>query len=271
MSSTTGKLDKVQKTLLVTLFGKALDSRAEQPVLGDHHAAEVERKLGGAGFMEKINTLDSYLPVLRAERMDRWTERFLAENPEATVVQLACGLDTRAFRLDVPAGVRWFDVDFPEVIELRRRVLPAAESDNHQLIASSVTEQGWLEKIPQDRPTLVLAEGLVMYLAEAEAWRLLDRLTEHFPQGELILDVLAPWAGRVAKPFGYHMWGLDDPHAIERANPRLTLLDRASAVDGYERIPYPSLRAYIRLMSRFSFYRNMIQPLHLRIEPRAEA
>lgn len=272
MGSATAKLDKVQKTLLATLHGKSLDNRAAHPLLGDRWAERVERDMGGAGLMAALNGLDSYVPVLRAERMDRWAQRFLDENPGATVVQLACGLDSRAFRLDVPDGVRWFDVDFPEVIDLRRRVLPATGSatgtGRYQLIASSVTDEGWLDQIPDDRPTLVLAEGLVMYLAEQQAWRLLDRLTDHFPHGELVLDVLAPWAARVAKPFGYFMWGLGDPGAIERRNPRLTLLESASAVDGQERIPYPLLRAYTRAMSRFSFYRNMINPLHFRIEPR---
>lgn len=63
------------------------------------------------------------------------------------------------------------------------------------------------------------------------------------------------------------MWGLDDPSAVGGANPRLTLLESTSAVDGCERIPRPLLRAYTRFMGCFSFYRNMIRPLRVRIEP----
>ena len=185
------------------------------------------------------------------------------------MVQLACGLDSRAFRLDLPAGVRWFDVDFPEVIELRRGYLPAVESDRYQLISSSVTDEGWLDQIPGDRPTLVLAEGLVMYLGEGDAWRLLRRLTEHVPEGELLFDVLAPWAATTATRFGYPMWGLNDLTAVESADPRLTLLESTSAVDGCERIPRPLLRAYTRFMGRFSFYRNLTRPLRVRIEPKS--
>lgn len=268
MSSATAKLDKVQKTLLVTLYGKALDHRCARPVLGDRWADEVLRNVGGAGFYGWSNIQDCYLAVLRAERMDRWARNFLDEHPDATVVQLACGLDSRALRLDLPAGARWFDVDFPEVVEVRREHLPITESEQYQVIGSSVTAEDWLERIPADRPTLVIAEGLMMYLDEDEAWRLLGRLTEHFPQGELLFDVLAPWAARFASKFGFTMWGLSDPREVERAQPRLSLLEEASAVDGCDRVPHRWLRAYLRFMSRFGFYRTMIRPLRYRLEAR---
>lgn len=268
MGSATAKLDKVQKTLLATLHGKALDHRSAHPVLDDRWADEVLRKVGGAGWYGWANLQDAYLPVLRAERMDRWAREFLDRHPDATVVQLACGLDSRFLRLDPPADVRWFDVDFPEVVELRREHLPIGESERYQLVGSSVTAEDWLQRLPADRPTLVLAEGLLMYLGEAEAWRLLGRLTEHFPQGELLCDVLAPWAARFAGKFGYAMWGLDDPHEIERAHPRLTLLEETSAVQGCDRVPRRFLRGYLRFMSRFRGYRTMLRPLRFRLDPR---
>jgi O-methyltransferase involved in polyketide biosynthesis len=268
MSSATAKLDKVQKTLLVTLYGKALDHRSADPIVDDRWADEVLRNLGGADFYGWSNIQDCYLPVLRAERMDRWARNFLDEHPDAVVVQLACGLDSRALRLDLPAGARWFDVDFPEVVELRREHLPITESEQYQVIASSVTAEDWLERIPADRPTLVIAEGLMMYLGADEAWRLLDRLTERFPRGELVFDVLAPWAARFAGWFGFRMWGLGDAHEVERAQPRLSLLEAASAVDGCDRVPRRWLRAYLRFMSRFRFYRTMVRPLRFRLEAR---
>ncbi|WP_208719834.1 class I SAM-dependent methyltransferase [Amycolatopsis circi] len=75
-------------------------------------------------------------------------------------------MDSRAFRLDPPSGVRWFDVDLPDVIALRRKLYSA--DDGYRTIAASVTDSGWLDEIPADRPTLILAEGLLRYLREAE-------------------------------------------------------------------------------------------------------
>lgn len=268
MSAATAKLDKVQKTLLITLYGKALDHRSRHPVLDDRHAHRVLRELGGAGVYGWSNVQDCYMAVLRAERMDRWAREFLTQHPDATVVQLACGLDSRALRLDLPADVRWFDIDFPEVIALRQQHLPAPDSGSYQLVSTSVTDSAWLEQLPADAPTLVIAEGLTMYLPEHEVWRLLSRITEHFPQGELLLDVLQPWAASFAGAFGYAMWGLADPGDVERACPRLTLLENTSALDGHQRVPHRAIRAYFGFLRRFPRLRDLIRPLRYRIEPR---
>ena len=77
----------------------------------------------------------------------------------STVLHLGCGLDSRVFRIDPPATVRWYDVDLPDVIDLRRRLYP--ERHDYELIATSVTDLRWLDGIPADRPVLVVAEGLV--------------------------------------------------------------------------------------------------------------
>jgi O-methyltransferase len=214
----------------------------------------------------RITAIDRFIPVLRAKRMDGWTRAFLTRHPDATVLQLACGLDGRAFRIDVPVGVRWFDLDFPEVIDLRRRLYP--ERGNYRLIASSATDEGWLDEIPSDRPALVIAEGLLMYLAEADAKRLLQRLTGRLPRGELIFDVMDPAVAKFSRLFGYSLWGLADPRELERLNPRLTLVDDAPTLADYEQIPLRGYRAYCAILSRIPAVRTMIRPLRFRFGPR---
>jgi hypothetical protein len=54
------------------------------------------------------------LPV-RAKHLDDWTREFLAAHPKSTVLHLGRGLDTRVYRVDSPAGARWYDVDLPAV------------------------------------------------------------------------------------------------------------------------------------------------------------
>jgi Leucine carboxyl methyltransferase len=151
-------------------------------------------------------------PTLRQQ--DDWTREFLAHQPDASVLHLGCGLDSRAFRLDVPERVRWYDLDFPDVIELRRRLYP--ERAGYRLLASSVTDPGWLDEIPVDRPTLVVAKGVLPYLTAAEVRQLLVRLTDRLPSGELIFDGVAGPTARISKLF---QWRLGDPREIERWNP----------------------------------------------------
>jgi O-methyltransferase involved in polyketide biosynthesis len=255
----------VEETLLFTLYAKAIDARSRRPVLGDRWADDVLRRIGPVSLKVRMTGVDRFIPVLRAKRMDRWTREFLARHPDATVLQLACGLDSRAFRLDVPAGVRWLDLDLPDVIELRRRVYPGR--DNYRLIASSVTGAAWLDEVPADRPTLVIAEGLLMYLTELDVKRLLQRLTDRLPYGEMIFDVMAPPVARFSHLFGYPLWGLADPHQLERWNPRLTLVGDAPALADYRQVPLRRFRAYLGALNRIPGVRTMIRPLRYRFGP----
>lgn len=110
--------------------------------------------------------------ALRATQLDDWSADFLGRHPNAVVLHLGCGMDTRAFRLHPPQDVRWFDVDQPNVIELRRKLY----NDRHgcRMVGSSVTDAGWLDETPTDRPALIVAEGLFMYLHEPEVRTLLQ-------------------------------------------------------------------------------------------------
>src|SRR5690242_12400325 len=120
------QLGGVEKTLLYTLYFRALDQRSSAPIVGDTWAAGVLERIPsdqrGGLRTAKLGASGRFPPLLRARRLDDWTRDFLARHPDAAVLQLGCGLDSRAFRLDVPATARWYDLDFPAVIELRRRL-----------------------------------------------------------------------------------------------------------------------------------------------------
>ena len=175
------------------------------------------------------------------------------------MLHLGCGLDSRAFRLDVPESVQWSDLDFPDVIELRRGLYP--ERAGYQLLASSVTDPDWLQEIPVDRPTLVVAEGVLPYLTEAEVRQLLVRLIDRLPGGELIFDGVAGPTAHMTKLF---QWRLGEPYEIERWNPRLTVLDVVPVVADFERIPSRVYRANFRLMNKIEAMRRAMRLVRCR-------
>lgn len=123
--------------------------------------------------------------------------------------------------IDPAESVRWFDVDYPDVIDLRKQIYP--ERENHSLVSSSVTDLAWLDDIPADRPTLVVAEGLTMYLDPSSAEKLLRTMAERFPRGQMIFDLygrlgiklqkLNPIVRRAGATL---TWGVDDPRELER-------------------------------------------------------
>lgn len=65
------------------------------------------------------------------------------------VLHLACGLDSRAQRVDVPDTALWYDVDLPAVMDLRRELFK--ESTRYRMIAASVVDRAWLDQVPGDR------------------------------------------------------------------------------------------------------------------------
>ena len=148
-------LTEEKETLLLTVYAKALDSRSRNPILNDKKADELVNRID-YDFEKLIpkNSLGSgtIIPA-RAKQLDEWVKEFLGDFPNAIVLNLGCGLDTRISRINPSPSVNWFDVDYPEVIELRKTFF--SDRDGYQMIESALTESGWFEKLPGGRPTLV--------------------------------------------------------------------------------------------------------------------
>jgi O-methyltransferase involved in polyketide biosynthesis len=230
-----------KETLLITLYGKGEESRLPDSLLQDRFAAAALDRIDYDFKRLNINRDLMIGLAMRAYTLDRWTRAFLAFHPDCTVLHLGCGLDGRIFRLDPSAGVRWFDVDYPEVIELRRRLYPQREG--YTLLGASLTESGWLDAVPADRPAMIVAEGVFPYLPSDETLPLLERLTRHFPSGELAFDTYSKLGLRLlrkqpsvrATGATFH-WSLDDPKEITRRLPGMTLMQDLRSYDaqGYD-------------------------------------
>lgn len=256
---TTAKVDfssvrwgSVEWTNLVTLYLRAYESRSRHPILGDHAAAEAVDRIDYDFKRISRNSVpvsNQYLVALRAKQFDDWSAAFLVRHPDAVVLHLGCGLDGRAFRLDPPSSVLWFDLDQPGVIELRRRLY--SDTEQYRMIGSSVTDPQWLEEVPAGRPTLVVAEGLLMYLPEREVRGLLDRLIDRFEYGELLFDTISPLGPPTSKVFtnGIVKWGIGDARDMQSWNRALRFVERTSALAGYQKIESTPVRWIYKLFS----------------------
>jgi methyltransferase (TIGR00027 family) len=247
----------VEWTNLCTLYLRAYESRLQRPILGDRAAAEaVDRIDYDFARMRwwSMPSTNQFLVAMRAKRLDDWAADFVGRHPDAVVLHLGCGLDSRAYRLDLPPGVQWFDVDQPQVIDLRRKLYD--DHDGYTMIGSSVTNPDWLEQVPADRPALIVAEGLLMYLTKTEVRDLLQRLTDRFSTGEVVADLLSQWAGRISKVTKwFDEWGTKDGHELTEWNPRLNLVETSMVVDP-AKIPLQPQRALYRLLYRIPAIRN---------------
>ena len=206
-----------QETLLITLYAKA---QPDNPVLFDPKAQEILDQVDYDFSRLRVPYKTIVLICQRAKKLDEVTRDFLDQHPGGVVLQLGCGLDSRFQRVE-DGRVVWYDLDMPPVIQLRRRFF--TEGQRYHMIAASVTDLQWVDTIRADgRPVLVVAEGLLMYLDEADVRRLVGRLREAFPGSRLIADVFSRLTARSAtkhpslQSTGATIgWGIDDAHELE--------------------------------------------------------
>ena len=216
-----------QETLLITLYAKA---QPGNPLFFDPTARDILNRVDYDFARLHVPYKTVVLVCQRAKKVDRITQDFMGEHPGGVVVQLGCGLDSRFLRVD-DGRVHWYDLDMPPVVELRHEFF--AESERYHMIATSVTDLAWVDTVASaGRPVLVVAEGLLMYLDEADVRRLVLRLQEAFPGCRLVADVFSRLTARSAanhpslKSTGATMgWGIDDPHALEAWAPGIRLLE----------------------------------------------
>ncbi len=161
--------------------------------------------------------------LARSSVPSRRGEAGLARHPQAVVVHIGCGLDTRFERVD-NGRVEWYDLDLPDVIELRRKLV-GGEGERHHFLAGSMLDSAWLDTVSahHKRPLLFLAEGVFMYFEEAQVKSLVLTLRDRFPGAELVFDAFSPffsWANNLrvtlTKVGARSYWALKHGQDLER-------------------------------------------------------
>ncbi|WP_167148751.1 class I SAM-dependent methyltransferase [Actinomyces sp. ZJ308] len=191
----TADLTGVSKTMLLTLYARAQHTLSERPRFTDPAAVELVSRLDYDFTMASQDRLMADGVVLRTLTLDPLVAGYLATHPGCTVVNIACGLDTRFQRLD-DGRVTWYDLDLPDVIELRRRLLE--DGERHRTIAASALDPAWPDRLEEDRASgegsgdmLVIIEGLSMYLEQDEVRSLLDIIAARLPGATVLIEVMA--------------------------------------------------------------------------------
>lgn len=190
-------LSDVSGTMLITLYARARETCSWDPIIEDPKAVEIieifKKEIADSDNpIHKKIVKDRYNPklaasmALRSRRFDRYVLDFLKRHPAGTIINFGCGLDTRFDRID-NGKLTWFDLDFPAVIELRRRFMN--EGPRRHFISGSILDLGWVEKVKTGGPYLILAEGVFMYLKEEEVKSLLSMIKIGLRSAELVCEV----------------------------------------------------------------------------------
>jgi len=221
--------------------------------------------------------LPKRLPVsmgLRTRAFDRYVSTFISEHPDAIIINLGCGLDTRFSRVD-NGTVDWYNVDLAPVIDLREALLPPGQREKN--IPSSVLDFAWMRRVVRsNRPVLIYAEGLFMYLNESGVKELLLNLQKTFPNSELVAEVFNyAWIKRLQHHYvqmkfkrqlpmdksSLFTYGVKNSHDFEAFGPGFKLLDEWSYFDENEK----KLGLY-NFFGKFNFVRMMQWTVHYQID-----
>lgn len=227
------ELGNVQKTLLLPLWGRAVETQKSTPLLIDHTAAEVIKKID-YDFSEAAKNLRNVSQlgwIVRSLHIDHTIALLLETHPAATIVNIGCGLDTTFDRID-NGRLSWVDVDLPDVISLRRKLIP--EHDRRTSLACSFLEHDWLASLNIQEKVLFIAAGVLYYFEEQQVKEFLPRLARLFPGGEMIFDATTPGGVRMANRMvlkasgmdegSFLIWGLKEAKTLESWDSRIKLV-----------------------------------------------
>ena len=136
-------MDSVNKTLYIPLYGKNYVSK-QGLFLDDKKAEEIWATEGFSLKGKSKSKWLAYYMGIRSAVFDEWVKRQMVTAPNAVVIHIGCGMDSRVIRVGTE-NHKWYDVDFLEVIEERKRYY--VETDNYKMIAGDARDCKWLTNI----------------------------------------------------------------------------------------------------------------------------
>jgi O-methyltransferase involved in polyketide biosynthesis len=233
------RLSGVAETLLIPLWARAVETRRHDAIIRDPIALEIFENLDYDFSKFEGAWMTQTGIAIRTKLLDEATSVFIRANPRAVVINLGAGLSTRFSRLD-NGTIRWYEVDLPEVIGLRK--LFFRETKRYRGIAGSVTDPSTLEPVIAGRqPVLLIAEGLFMYFAEEEVRSVFGSLSRRFPGAQMLLEMLAPCAvgmgkydpclSKIAGGCLDFRWTLNDCRAMESWGCGLQVLSESNVLE----------------------------------------
>ena len=195
-------LSQVSRTAILLLICRAVESERGEAEFYDpmavlclerllDMAAEEDRRwmLTHKRMYAGIQGRDARAGTQRGRAIDRGVNRFIAEHPAGTVVNLACGFDTRFWRIE-HEKCRFIELDLPGVIELKKELLQ--DQLKYEMLGGSVLDTSWIDQVTRQGHTdfLLIAEGLFMWFPPAEARRVFKEMGARFQRSRLILDMV---------------------------------------------------------------------------------
>ena len=252
----------VQETLIIPLFGRLVCSERFPALFSDPEAKRICDALD-YDFAEKRRKMESPAGLFGALEVAQRqydlrceVEAYLKDHPRAAVVNLGCGLDDTFSKCD-NGLCRGYNIDFPDVIEVRNQLLPAIDRETN--LACDLNDYGWMEKIDASGGAVFFAAGVFYYFKTEDVRRLFDAMARRFPGGALAFDACNQRGTRLMRKTWLKEAGITDVDAffsledegeLRGWSGRFAAVTAKSYMRGYRDI-YRDVSLFHRLMIRF--------------------
>lgn len=226
-------LSGVPETMLQTVYARAKETE-QRGAICDKKAVEIVKKLDYDFSLADKDTAMSSGVIARTIVLDRLVKQYLEEHPGAVVVNIACGLDTRCYRME--GYTHWYNLDLPETMVVREELIP--ENGTISQIAMSAMDDWSGEIQEKEPPALVIIEGLTMYLTENDVKQIFAVISKTFEHVTVLAEVMNPMVVRYFKEKsieGSHAkftWGIKDGRTLEKILPDFVYVEEHSLTEG---------------------------------------
>ena len=261
----------VQETLVIPLYARKVCSELYPNLYRDETAirlidqidydfSQAEKK--SHSLMQRFGALE----VAMRQNDLAWEVRdYLAGHPNAAVVNLGCGLDNTGRNCD-NGSCKIYNLDFPDVIDVRNALLPAGEREEN--ISCDLNDTAWFSKIDASGGAVFFASGVFYYFLTEQVRTLVRHMADAFPGGVLVFDAANRTAVKmIAKTWlkGAKIKDVGAYFAVSDAEKELSTWAEGMRVSsrgymlGYQDLNDPSVSGFFRFLARVGDNRMNMQ------------
>ncbi len=264
------ELGSVQETLLLPLWGRAIETQKKKPLLIDKKAVSIINCIpyDFTEISKNINKIVQASWIARSIFFDKKIKAFIDLFPEATIANIGCGLDTTFDRVD-NGKIQWIDLDLPDTIDLRKKYI--SESDRRHFIPKSVFDQSWYDRIEKKDKVMLLIAGVLCYFSESDVKRLFNDFHTFLPGVEVVFDYFSPIGMKVSNKkviedggmdkSAYLKWSIDNIQEIEKWDSNIKVISNMPMYREYKK----NFSMLVRIGMSITDILKIVSLAHIRI------
>jgi O-methyltransferase involved in polyketide biosynthesis len=246
----------VPETMVQTLYARTKETKKQNAKIKDEIAVELVEKLDYNFSKADKDKAMNYGVIARTIVLDRMVKQYLEKHANTVVINIACGLDTRCYRME-RKYLHWYNVALPETMKIRSQFL--TETGPVYQIAKSAMDESYVDDIDyHGENVLVIIEGLTMYLCEKDIRKMFSIIEKSFQKVTVMVETMSPFVVKHVKEKSIEgsnakfTWGVKNGKELQRIIPAFSVRQEVSLIEGMK-----ELMPIYHVIGKFPIVRNI--------------